>query len=67
MSQREDFTPGRKVRFAKTIDSKLWNVGNDTGVILATRAYGPSEAMITVEFDKRRVHVSHVQLVLVEQ
>lgn len=67
MSQREDYTPGRRVRFAKTSDSKLWNVGTDVGVIIATRSYGPSEAMITVAFDKCRVHVSHVQLVLVEQ
>jgi len=67
MSRREDYVPGRKVRFTHMRDANLWSVGDQVGIIISTRSYGPTESMITVAFKNRRVHVSNVQLVVIDE
>jgi len=67
MSRREDYVPGRKVRFTHMRDANLWSVGDSIGVILSTRSYGPAESMITVAFKNRRVYVSNVLLTVFDE
>ncbi len=64
--QRENYKLGKKVRFSKMRDARLWSVGDAVGVIIGTQAYGPSETMVTVDFGSRRVYVAHVLLELID-
>ena len=67
MSRREDYVPGQKVRFKHMRDASFWSVGDDIGVIISTRSYGPTESMITVAFKNRRVHVSNAHLTVIDE
>jgi hypothetical protein len=67
MSRREDYVPGRKVRFTHMRDANLWSVGDSIGTILSTSAYGPTESMIIVVFKNRRAHVSNVLLTVLDE
>ena len=62
---REFFQVGTKVSFKDPDDNVKWFLKTQVGQIIETRAYGPKEAMITVDFEGRRVHVPHTILCLI--
>lgn len=62
---REDFKVGVTVSFKNENDYDKWFVKSRKGVILETRDYGPHETMVTVDFEGKRAHVSHIQLEII--
>lgn len=53
---------GRKVRLKDEEQAAKWLINVNAGTVVDSRAYGPNEAMVTVDFASRRIHVSHVFL-----
>jgi hypothetical protein len=53
---------GQKVRLKDDEQAAKWLIDINSGTVVESRAYGPNEAMVTVDFVTRRIHVSHVFL-----
>jgi hypothetical protein len=49
---------GMQVRFKRNEDAALWRATGQVGKVIDVRAFGPSEAMVTVRFDKVSAHVA---------
>jgi len=50
---------GQKVKLKDNEQAAKWLIDVNYGTIIESRAYGPNEAMVTVDFVTRRIHISH--------
>lgn len=53
---------GQKVKLKDAQVAAMWLIDVNSGTVVDSRSYGPSEALVTVEFGPRRIHVSHIFL-----